>query len=79
MTLDFISVFSLYVFLFLAVIFTAWILSAWKSNRDRASSGKRYICSCCGKPIRVGHALISVRCGHCGARNKIKEMKILES
>ncbi|MDZ4787901.1 MAG: hypothetical protein SH807_03090 [Blastochloris sp.] len=79
MTIDFISVFSLYVFLFLAVIFTAWILSTWKSHRERVNCGKRYVCSCCGKPIRADHALISVRCGHCGVRNKIKQLKILES
>lgn len=78
MTLNFVSVFSCYVFLFLAVIFTAWILSLWKQLRNRSGSGRRYVCESCGKSVRADHALIVVRCGHCGARNEISRLKIIE-
>jgi DNA-directed RNA polymerase subunit RPC12/RpoP len=79
MTIDFVSVFSLYVLLFLAVIFIAWILVLWKQLRNRSSSGRRYICGSCGKPVRADHALIVLRCGHCGARNEISKLKSIES
>jgi len=79
MTLNFVSVFSLYVFLFLAIIFAAWILFLWKQLRQRSGSGRRYVCGSCGKPVRADHALIAVRCGHCGARNEISRLKMMDS
>lgn len=79
MNIDFSSVFSIYVFVSLAVIFTAWLLTTWKANKRFRHSGRHYSCNCCGKTIRAEHALISVRCGYCGAKNEIKKMKIIES
>jgi predicted RNA-binding Zn-ribbon protein involved in translation (DUF1610 family) len=79
MILDFVSVFSLYVFLFLAVILTTWILFLWKQLRSRACSGRQYLCPSCGKTIRAGHALMVLRCGHCGARSEISKLTSIES
>ncbi|NJK92003.1 MAG: hypothetical protein HC904_09365 [Blastochloris sp.] len=79
MTLDFVAVFSLYVLVFLAVIFTVWILFLWKQQREHAREGRRYLCVCCGKTIKVDHALIQARCPHCGARNDLHRIKPLDS
>jgi ribosomal protein S27AE len=74
MIVDFVFIFSAYVFLFLAIILGAWILSLWQQSRARSQSVKRYTCPCCGGVIRADQAVVAVRCGHCGARHEMSRL-----
>jgi predicted RNA-binding Zn-ribbon protein involved in translation (DUF1610 family) len=74
MNLTFPAFLWLYVALFLAVVFGAWLNFVWRGRRFRQATGKVRRCPGCGKKIRVGNELVFMRCPHCGRRINLGEL-----
>jgi predicted RNA-binding Zn-ribbon protein involved in translation (DUF1610 family) len=64
----------LYVALFLAVLFGAWLSFAWRCRKIRHDSHKAYPCPSCGEKIRFKNEVVFTRCPHCGAKVKLSEL-----
>lgn len=75
MTIELTTFFFGYLLVFLAVIFSAWLIFAWQSHQAVSKSGRKLSCSCCGAAIESNHAVFTVRCSRCGIRTKIINLK----
>jgi len=74
MNLEISSFFWLYIALFLAVIFGAWLSFAWRCRKIRQGAHRAYACPSCEEKIRVKNEVVFVRCPHCGARVAVSEL-----
>ena len=71
MNLSFPAVVLLYVTVFLAVIFAAWLCFAWQRRKLRRDSYKAHPCTNCGEKIRFKSEAVFVRCPNCGAKLEV--------
>jgi len=78
MKVDFLSLYLIYLLVFLAVIITAWLIAAWRQRCYSESTRPVYLCAVCGGRIPGGHALIHIRCPACGVRNRIETLRLVE-
>lgn len=63
--------FTLYIVVFLAIIFAAWLIFSWRRQQLIHRSLRKLSCKYCGATIPCHQALVWVRCPGCGARNRL--------
>jgi hypothetical protein len=73
MSLSIPTLFLLYVAVFLAVIFIAWLIFAWRRRKIRYNSRKVLVCPGCGGKNQYRNEAIFIRCSHCGAKVKLSK------
>jgi hypothetical protein len=66
------GIFVLYIVVFLAIIFAAWLIFSWRRQQLIHRSLRKVSCKYCGGSIPRHQALVWVRCSHCGARNRLR-------
>jgi hypothetical protein len=79
MTLEFSTLFFIYMLLFLAVILGAWIIFLWQRRSSAASARRFFICTNCGDVFEAELPKVWVRCPACCARHEIKKLKQKEN
>jgi DNA-directed RNA polymerase subunit RPC12/RpoP len=75
MNVDLVTVFLIYLSVFLAVVVGAWILFSWRRRRSGAGARHLFICATCGGRIKTELPRIWVRCPKCGARHELTLLK----
>lgn len=66
--------FVTYVLVFLAVLFGAWLLFAWRKQKNRSRAERRVECPQCGGEVSVEGRVLRVRCS-CGTRFSLTERR----
>lgn len=67
--------FLVYLLVFLAVIFVAWLIFAWESRKIDLARRKIVKCPQCDSLQEIANQIFYARCKRCGARSNIEDFK----